>query len=72
MKLRTIYVIVSYINYKSILGDACTIDGLSGSCKLLRNCAPAIVGLRNGKYPQMCGFSNLDPVVCCVSEGTMI
>ncbi|XP_026479124.1 serine protease snake-like [Ctenocephalides felis] len=53
-------------------GDACTIDGLSGSCKLLKNCAPAIVGLRNGKYPQMCGFSNLDPVVCCVSEGSAI
>lgn len=65
------YIYISYIitNLFKILGDNCNLGTVSGKCRLIRDCPSAITALQNrGERPQICGFLETLPIVCCPSE----
>ncbi|XP_026479139.1 serine protease snake-like [Ctenocephalides felis] len=50
-------------------GDNCNLGTVSGKCRLIRDCPSAITALQNrGERPQICGFLETLPIVCCPSE----
>ncbi|KAK9701894.1 Trypsin [Popillia japonica] len=44
--------------------------GVNGVCKILSNCPAAITDIRQGIYPQNCGFQGTVVVVCCPQTST--
>ena len=47
-------------------GDRCVTDGVPGVCTFFPQCPPMYQNALIGQFPrQVCGFSNLTPIVCC-------
>ncbi|CAH2062115.1 unnamed protein product, partial [Iphiclides podalirius] len=49
-------------------GDACVKNGASGTCLPLDNCQPAINDIKRRIPPQICSFSGMTSIVCCVES----
>ncbi|XP_026744118.1 serine protease snake-like [Trichoplusia ni] len=49
-------------------GELCVKDGKTGTCTNINRCRTAIQDIKNRKNPQICSFSNADPIVCCLDN----
>ncbi|KAF5276222.1 hypothetical protein FQR65_LT04027 [Abscondita terminalis] len=54
--------------------DRCRVRELQepGRCVLIRNCPYALKLVHQYKYPQLCGFYGIDPIVCCPLNGIFV
>lgn len=60
------------LNFILLEGELCFHQkkGVNGVCKILSNCPAAITDIRQGIYPQNCGFQGTVVVVCCPQTST--
>lgn len=64
-----------YKNYNilfSVLGfESCELhDGRVGVCKNIKSCPYALSLLKKKINPQICGFEDRDPIVCCCEDAS--
>ncbi|CAH2012797.1 unnamed protein product [Acanthoscelides obtectus] len=57
--------------FSSEEGDACDSDnGHKGICKLLEDCPAAVQRIKEGIFPEICGFVGTQSFVCCENKNT--
>ncbi|XP_026744116.1 serine protease snake-like [Trichoplusia ni] len=60
--------VVFALNEAAYEGDLCVANGLTGKCINVNNCKTAIQDIKNKKNPELCSFSGVDPIVCCLDN----
>ncbi|XP_022819097.1 serine protease snake-like [Spodoptera litura] len=52
-------------NHDAQIGSNCAWNGLNGTCTRLIDCPSAQDAINNRRYPSICSFEGVTPIVCC-------